>query len=170
MILAAIIVFMQAAVLCVILFGALRLARAAREKTAELSTTVVPVLNHTRDLLKSTHELVTRLEPRFEAAAADLAGITGVAHAQAVRIDSTANDIHDRVHRQTVRLDGMASNVLDSVDYASRKVGDAVRRPARRIAGAIAAVSAFVESLTRPAPHRQPAPPEPIHEDKDVPV
>jgi hypothetical protein len=168
-IIAGIILFMQLAVLSAILLGILRLSRTAREKTTELSTTIMPVLNSTRDLLTTVNALVARIEPRLDAAATDLAEITRSAHAQAIRFESTANDLQQRVHRQAVRIDGMAVSVLDSVDYATHKVSDAMRGPARRISGAVAAITAFVDSLGKPAP-RRPATPAPAREDKDVAV
>jgi hypothetical protein len=174
-IIAGVILLMQLLVLSAILLGVLRLSRTAREKTSELSGTIMPVLNSSRDLLHSVNSLITRLEPRLDAAATDLAEITRSAHAQAVRFESTANDLQQRVHLQAVRIDGMATSVLDRVDYASHKVSDAMRGPARRISGAIAAVSAFIETLGKPTPRRAdtPAPPHaPTHapEDKDIAV
>jgi methyl-accepting chemotaxis protein len=168
-IIAGVILFMQLAVLSAILLGILRLSRTAREKTTELSTTIMPVLNSTRDLLTTVNALVARIEPRLDAAATDLAEITRSVHAQATRFESTANDLQQRVHRQAVRIDGMAVSVLDSVDYAANKVSDAMRGPARRISGAVAAITAFVDSLGKPAP-RRPVTPAPAREDKDVAV
>jgi hypothetical protein len=153
-IIAGVILLMQLAVLTAILVAFLKLSRTAREKTSELSTTIMPVLSSSRDLLQSMQELVTRLEPRFDAAATDLAEITRSAHAQAVRFESTANDLQQRVQNQAARIDGMATSVLDNVDYAAHKVSDALRGPARRIAGGVAAVSAFIETLGKPAPRR----------------
>jgi uncharacterized protein YoxC len=169
---AAFAVLLQAGVLLAILISINKAAKIAGSKADELRSSVIPVLENSRELLQSTHALIARIEPRFDAAAEDLAEITHTARAQAVRFESTANDIHERVHRQAARLDGMATSVLDSVDYASRKVNDAVRGPARRISGAIAAVNAFVESFSKSAPHKHAPEPAstPAPEDKDVAV
>jgi hypothetical protein len=172
---AAFAVLLQAGVLLAILISINKAAKIAGSKADELRSSVIPVLENSRELLQSTHALIARIEPRFDAASTDLAEITHTARAQAVRFDSTAKDIHERVQRQAARIDGMATSVLDSVDYASRKVSDAVSGPARRISGAIAAVNAFVESFSRPAPRKPapvptPAPPVPAPEDKDVAV
>jgi hypothetical protein len=168
-IIAGVILFMQLVVLSAILLGVLQLSRTAKEKTSELSSTIMPVLTSSRELLTSVNSLIAKLEPRLDAAATDLAEITRSAHAQAIRFESTATDLQQRAHRQAIRLDGMATSVLDSVDYATNKVSDAMRGPARRISGAIAAVSAFVESLGKPAPRRVVTPaPVRAPEDKDV--
>jgi hypothetical protein len=167
-IIAGIILLMQLAVLTAILLGVVKLSRTAREKTSELSGTIMPVLNSSRELLQTLNSFIARVEPRLDAAATDLAEITRAAHAQAVRFESTANDLQQRVQRHAVRVDGMASNVLDSLDFATRKVSDAVRGPARRISGTIAAVSAFVESLGKPAPRKVATAPAPVAEAKDV--
>jgi hypothetical protein len=170
-IITALILAMQATVLLAILIGVLKLARTIREKSDELRVTVFPMLSHSRQLLESTHSIISRIEPRLDSAASDLAEITNKARSQVVRFESTANDIHDRVHRQAQRIDGMATTVLDSVEYATRVVSNAVRDPARRISGAIAAVSAFVDSLGKPAPHKERTVESvPSSEGKDVPV
>ena len=167
---------MQAAVLLAILVGVLKLARTFREKADEFRVTAFPILNHSRQLLESTHSIISRIEPRVDAAATDLADITKKARSQAARFEAAANDIHERVNHQAQRIDGMATTVLDSVEYATGVVSKAVREPARRFSGAIAAVSAFVDRLGKPAPHKA-RPVEPVssrpvssREDKDVAV
>jgi hypothetical protein len=162
-------VLLQAIVLLGILIALRKTANIVESKADELRTSVIPVLEHSRQLLQTMHDLITRVEPRIDAAATDLAHISHLARTQAARFESTANDIHERVHRQTERIDGMATNVLDKVDYATRKVSDAVRGPARRISGAIAAVSAFFETLGKPASSKMPSV-VPAPEHKDVPV
>jgi hypothetical protein len=152
---AALVLLMQAAVLLGILIGVLKLARTVREKSDEFRVTVMPMLEHSRNLLESTHSIITRIEPRLDAAATDLAQVTNVVRGQVVRYEATANDIHERVHRQVGRVDGMATVVLDGVDHAARVLSNAMRDPARRISGAIAAVNAFVESLNKPAPRKE---------------
>jgi hypothetical protein len=169
-IIAAVAVLLQAGVLLGILIAIVRTTKVAGAKADELRTSVIPVLENTRQLLESTHALLARIEPRFDAAATDLAEITHTARAQVVRFDAAASDIQERVHRQAARLDGMATSVLDGVDYAGRRVGNAVRGPARRVSAAIAAVSAFVESLRKSAPRKHAPAPTPAPEDKDVAV
>ena len=170
-VIAVLILVMQASVLLGILVGALKLAHTFREKSDEFRVTVLPILDHSRHLLESTHSIISRVEPRLDAAAADLAEITHTVRSQVVRYDATASEIHERVHRQVGRIDGMATAVLDSVDHATQVVSNAVREPARRISGAIAAVSAFVDRLGKPAPRKErTAEPEPSSENKDVAV
>ena len=170
-IITALVLVMQATVLLAILVGVLKLAHTFREKSDEFRVKVLPILDHSRSLLESTHSIISRIEPRLDAAATDLSKITHTVHAQVVRYEATANDIHERVHHQVGRIDGMATVVLDNVDNAARVVSNAVREPARRISGAIAAVSAFIENLGKPAPRKdRTVEPVPSSADKDVAV
>lgn len=166
---AAFAVLLQALVLLAMLFAINKTAKIAIAKADELRVSVVPVLNHSRELLEATHNLIARIEPRLDAAADDLARITSAARSQVTQFESTASEIHGCVHHQVVRIDGMASTVLDGVDRAGRAVTDAVRGPARTVSSAFAAIKAFVETLGKPAPRIEHEPaPEPVDHGKGV--
>lgn len=171
---AAFAVLLQAAVLIAILVAIVKAAKMASAKTDDLRTSVIPVLERSHELLEATNNLIARIDPRLDAAAADLAGITHSAREQVSRLEVVANEIQTRVHHHVVRLDNMATAVLDTVDYAGRAVSGAVRRPARHVSGVVAAARAFAEKFSSTAPRKEAAPrpvrPEPVQEDKNVPA
>ncbi len=172
-IIGTVLVLMQLAVLGAITFGLLKLTRTAHEKTGEITATILPIITSSRELVQTANQLMTRLEPRLDAAATDLAEITRGARAQAARFETTATDLQRRVQGQAARIDGMATSLLDSVDYATEKVGTALRGPARRISGTISAVSAFFETLNKPLQRKVATPPPAapsVHQNKDVAV
>lgn len=147
-------VLMQAVVLLCILIAIVKIAKTTRGKVDDLRTTVIPVLEQSRTLLESTNALISRVEPHFDAAAADLAEITSNARAHLSKLEQASDAIQQRAMRQAARIDGMATDVLDGIESASRSVTEAVRGPARRASAAIAAVKAFVQTFTAP---RRPA-------------
>jgi type I site-specific restriction endonuclease len=178
---AAFAVLLQAAVLIAILVAIVKAAKMASAKTDDLRTSVIPVLERSHELLEATQNLVARIDPRLDAAAADLASITHTAREQVGRLEAVANEIQTRVHHHVARLDNMATAVLDTVDYAGRTVSGVVRRPARHVSGVVAAARAFAEKFSNTAPRKAPASgpvrerspkpdPEPAHEDKNVTV
>lgn len=170
---AAFAVLLQAAVLIAILVAIMKAAKMAGAKTDDLRASVIPVLERSHELLDAANSLVARIDPRLDAAAADLSGITRVARDQANHLEETANEIQARVRYHAARIDNMATAVLDTVDYAGRAISGAVRRPARYVSGAAAAARAFVEKFSSTAPHKPPvsAPaPKPEQENKNVAV
>jgi hypothetical protein len=180
-IIAAVAVLLQAFVLLGILIALVKISKLVREKADEFRTATVPVLENSRELLQSTHSLVSRLEPRFDAAANDFAEIVQAARSQVGRLDLTVGDLQQRLHHQAVRLDGMASNVLDFVENTGNYITDSIQRPRQRVSSVLAAARAFVKGYsapvsnpvqgqpTRVAPKPEPVP-EPTPEDKNIPA
>ncbi len=118
-------------------------------------------------LLESTHSLISRIEPRFDAAANDIAEIVQTARSQAGKLDLTVNDLQERLFRQTVRIDGMATSVLDFVENIGEYVSETISRPQRRISSVLAAAKAFVKGYAAPVHgHATHAEPIPTPEDK----
>lgn len=160
---AAFAVLLQAAVLIAILVAIVKAAKMAGDKAEDLRAVVIPTMQRSQELLETTHNLINRIDPRIDAAAADLAGITRAAREQVSRLEATVNDIQARVHHHATRIDSMATAVLNTVDYAGHAVSGAVRRPARYASGVVAAARAFAEKFSNPAPRKEPAP-EPVQE------
>jgi len=168
---AAAAVLLQACVLIGILIALLKISKLVREKADEFHASTIPVLNHSRELLESTHSLVSRLEPRFDAAANDIAEIVGTVRSQAGRLDLTVNDLQERLHKHALRLDGMAGNVLDFIENTGNYISETINRPRRRASGVFAAAKAFVKGYAAPVQGRPThVEPEPAPEDKNIPA
>jgi methyl-accepting chemotaxis protein len=155
------------------IFVSMRKASASiRKEVEDLRASLMPVILDTRDLiagsrdtLASTQELVAnaqgflaRISPMIEAATVDLAELTHGLRAQAAQMQSSAQEIADKLRRQSDRLDQMITGFLDTVDRAGGFVADFVSKPVRQISNVLGMVKAVVESLRRPVAQRRPDP------------
>ena len=97
---------------------------------------------------------MTRLEPKLDAAAGDLAEMTKIAREETRKMQVSADEISERIRRQAERVDHMTTTTLDSVDRVGNFVNQAVNVPMRQIAGVLAAAKAVVDTLRSPTPQR----------------
>ncbi len=137
-------VLLQAVLLFAIFMSVRKTSQVVRQGADDLRSSVLPVIY-------SSRELFTRVAPKIDAAAADLAELVEGLRVQATHLEAAATEITDRVGRQANRVDGMVTSVLNTVDRAGNFVQDAVSVPMRQISGLIAAARAIVESLRTPA-------------------
>jgi uncharacterized protein YoxC len=165
----ALAVLLQAFILLAIFLSVRKAVRSVHDEMDDLRSSIAPVVSTSRDLL-------ARVGPRIEVVVDDLAAITHGLRQQSAVLESSANEVMNRVRRQSGRLDAMLTGVLDSVDRAGGFVANVVSKPIRQAAGLLAALKAIVESLRvsetqhRPAPasEYQPAGERPPARDKFV--
>jgi uncharacterized protein YoxC len=143
--LVALAMLIQAIVLLAAFMAMRKAARSVNEKLEELRSSLVPLLDKTR-------ALVTRLTPKIEETAEDLAALTHSLRVQTSDVQYAANEIIARVRSQASRLDALLSNVLDAVERAGSFMADAVNKPLRQLSAILASVKAAVESLRDYAP------------------
>ena len=124
----------------------------------EFQSSAAPTLHHARELMETSKNLITRLEPRLDAAATDLAEIAQVAREETRKIQESADEITERIRRQAERMDHMTTTTLNGVDRVGHFVNQAVNVPVRQAAGVLAAVKAIVDALRTTAPPRRRAP------------
>lgn len=136
-------VLMQALVLLGIFISLTKAAKSALEVTEDLRSTVVP-------LVQSTRELIERVTPQFLAASQNMLDLTEGIRAETSAIRENAGDILDRVHRQTVRLDHMLTVGFDSVDRATAAIESAVLRPVRQVNTILNTARAMVSAYRAP--------------------
>jgi methyl-accepting chemotaxis protein len=136
----ALAVLLQAFVLLAIYFAIRKAARSLREDVDNLRSSVMPIVDRTRDL-------VNHVAPRFEAAADDLADMTRGLRVQTADVQAAAGEVVERMRRQASRVDAMMSGVLDTIDRVAGFMTDAVSKPIRQISGLLASAKAIIESL-----------------------
>ena len=142
----------QMIVLVVVALALKKGAKLAGAYATEMQSKVVPVLEHSKALIQTTRELITRLEPKLEAAATNLADISQRASAEAKNIQDSTDEITERVRRQAARVDGMTTSALNGVDRAGHILNQAVSIPVRQISGVVAAARAVFDTLRKPSP------------------
>ena len=138
--LVALAMLVQAIVLFAAFIVMRKAARAADEKFEAFQSSVTPLIDNTR-------ALVTRLTPKIEQTADDLAALTHSLRVQAVDVQSAADEMIARARIQGKRLDSMFSHVLDTLDRTGHFMSDAVSKPMRQFSAILSSVKAAVESL-----------------------
>jgi DNA anti-recombination protein RmuC len=162
--LVALAMLVQAIVLFAAFIVMRKAARAADEKFEAFQSSVTPLIDNTR-------ALVTRLTPKIEQTADDLAALTHSLRVQTADVQCAANEIIARARNQATRLDAMLSHVLDTLDRTGHFMTDAVNKPIRQFSAILASVKAVVESLRNGAPEpnsHSNARPNPPSRDHDM--
>jgi len=136
----ALAMLIQAIVLLAALIALRKLAKSIREEMAELRSSVMPVIESTRNLL-------VRVAPKIEQTTCDLALLTRALRNQVADVQAAADDIIGRAQRQASRVDSMLSSVLDAVDRAGSFMADTVAKPVRQLSAFLASAKAVIESL-----------------------
>jgi methyl-accepting chemotaxis protein len=153
--------FLQVFILLGLSIAMRKAANSIRKEIVSLRSSIMPVifdtqelLANSRDTLINTQEFIanaqgflTRVSPRVEAAAVDLVEITKGMRAQTAQVQSSVQEIVERVRKQSSRVDNMVTGVLDTADRAGGFVNDVVAKPVRQVSGILAAIKAIVESL-----------------------
>ena len=157
--LVALAMLVQAIVLFAAFIAMRKAARAMDEKLEAFSSSVTPLIDNTR-------ALVTRLTPKIEETANDLAALTHSLRVQTADVQYAANEMIARARNQASRLDAMLSHVLDTLDRAGNFMTDAVNKPIRQFSAILASVKAVVESLRSgvPEPGSRSNPPSGDHD------
>jgi uncharacterized protein YoxC len=126
----------------------------AGEYAEEMRDKVVPVLEHSKAFLQTSKQLLTKLEPKLESAATDLAELAHTANAEAKKIQESTGDITARVRRQAARVDDLTTEALNGLDRVGDILNQVVTVPVRQVSGVMAAARAIYDTLRAPAPPR----------------
>jgi hypothetical protein len=145
-------VLLQVGVLAGAAWGMSKAVKQAKQYAEQMEEKVLPVLASTHEVLQQTKALVTRLEPKLEAAATDLSDITRIAREQTAHISTTASEITDKFRHQADRVAQMTDAAIDGVERASQAINSAVTTPVRRASGVVAAARAIVSALRQHRP------------------
>jgi hypothetical protein len=161
-------VLLQTIILLAMFVTMRKVVGAIREEAESLRAAVMPVIFDVQEILASSRvslahsqELfvnsqkfladaqgfLTRVSPKIESTAGDVAEITRVLRRQAIEMQYSTLEIMERVRMQSDRVDGMVSNFLDTVDRAGGFVTDVVSTPVRQISGVLRSAKAIIESL-----------------------
>jgi len=161
----ALALLMQAIILLAMFLGMRKAAKSLKEEIEDVRSSVMPVVNDTRELLTR----LSRLTPKLESTITDAAELTSKLRAQTADVEAAVEDILERVRKQTSRVDNMFSGTLDTVDRASVFVTETIVKPVRQISGLLAGLKAIIESLRSPQPSTNSVYRERgVHDDTDM--
>lgn len=144
----AVAMVVQAIVLLAAFIAMRKAARSLDEKLEAFGASVTPLIDNTRSL-------VTRLAPKVEQTADDLAALTHSLRVQSADVQSATSEIIARARTQASRLDSMFSHVLDTLERTGNFMSDAVNKPMRQLSAILASVKAVIESLRSGVPEHR---------------
>jgi hypothetical protein len=126
--------------------------KVAAEYASDMKSQIVPVLEHSKVLMRTTKDLITRFEPKLEATITDVAEVTRIANVEAKKLQVSADEIADILRRQATRMDSMTTETLNALERAGQLLNQAVTIPIRQISGVVAAAKAIFETMRNPTP------------------
>jgi uncharacterized protein YoxC len=147
---------MQAIILLAILLSMRKASTSIREQIDEIRSSVMPVVDSTRDVCARASDLFQKVSPKVESAATDLAEVAHSLHLQTNELQVSTLEVLERMRRQSSRIDHMFSGLLDAVDRTGSFVAEVVSKPVRQFSGILASIKAVVETLGKPAPAARP--------------
>lgn len=150
----AVAALVQLIILFVLFLAAKKGMKLAGEYAADMRDKVVPMIEHTKALLQTTRQLMTKLEPKLETTVTDISELAHTANTEIKKISQSADEIGERVRKQAARADVITTEVLDRLDRVGHILDQMVTVPVRQVSGVMAAARAIIESLRSPAPPR----------------
>jgi methyl-accepting chemotaxis protein len=157
----ALAVLLQAVVLFAVYLAMRKAIGSVREEVEDLRTSLMPMVDNSRELIDNsrvlvdnTRRLFARLAPKAEATASDVARVAHGLREQTEELESAAQEILARVRVQASRVDAMTTSGLDALDRAGSYVAETVSKPVRQLSGLVAAAKAIIDTLR--APVREP--------------
>jgi hypothetical protein len=180
----AVAVLLQACVLLAMFLVMRKALAAGKEEAAEFRAKLVPVIDSSKILLDSGHEvirsakdlvngahsMIAGLSPHLESAATELEEMARDIHRKANQLQVAVDEVTLKAQRQVNRVDQMATTTLNRLERFGSLVNDAVNVPVRQLSGFIAAAKAVVGTLRTPAQARarHAHHPAPAPDDKDL--
>jgi ABC-type transporter Mla subunit MlaD len=147
----AVAMLFQSAILMALFVAMRKAIRSSSEQIESLRSSVTP-------LIENSHSLITRIGPKIEKTADNLAVVTHTLRVQTGDVQTAATEIIARVRTQANRLDALITDLLDGVDRAGGYLSDAVAKPMRQLSAILASIRAAIETLRSdvPSPHSEP--------------
>lgn len=146
-------VLLQALILLALYLTVRKATKTLQEQVGDLREQALPMLTNARELL-------TRVGPKIESVATNLAEVTQGLRDQSIEVRASTTEILERVQRQTSRLDLMLTGVFDAMDRAAAVATELINIPVRQLSGlaafARAAFSSFRSGNTGREPQAQP--------------
>ena len=136
----ALAMLVQAIVVAITAYGAIKIRRRAMEIVEELRLKALPIIDR-------THGLVHDLDPKIRTIADNFVETSHVVRSKAQDFDSTITDVNQKARAQAARVDDMVSSVLSTAEGVGSAAKKAVKVPAREFSGIMAGLKAALDVL-----------------------
>ena len=128
-------------VLCIVVF---KLSARLKTVVDEAESQVLPLLDNAKGLLQDVKNTLETTRPKVDVILDNAAHVTTTVRTDAERVQTTMNDLLDRLRLQVIRADEMVTRAMDRVEETSEKVQHSVMSPIRKVSGIAQAVSVGV--------------------------
>lgn len=135
-------VIIQAGVLIGMYIATRKAIEESRELSAQLKQHVFPLVTLTRSLVED-------ISPKIKVATSHLVEVTTMLHTQTEHINKTVNEVTGMAQAQATRVDEMATGVLDGLTHATAAVQHSVATPLRQLAGLINGLRAGIDAFRK---------------------
>jgi hypothetical protein len=135
-------VLIQAGVLIGMYIAVRKAVKEASELSAQVKQHVLPVVTVARGLVED-------ISPKLKVATANLVEVSTTLRTQTEHLNKAVRDVTGMAQAQAVRVDEMATAVLDGVTNATAAVQHSVATPLKQVVGVLNAVRAGVEALRK---------------------
>jgi hypothetical protein len=137
-IVAALALVLQAAMIGAIFFAVRRLARQIEETTLEIRARVAPILGRIQSMVEEVHPQITSM-------VADAAHITHLARTQVQHADRVVGEAIDRLRLQLVHTDQILTGALESVEEAGSQIRRTVLGPVQSVTAIVRGIQTGLE-------------------------
>jgi hypothetical protein len=137
-------VFLQMLILLGIGIVMYKLGARLKAVVDEAESRVLPLLDNAKGVLQDVKTLLESSRPKVDLVLDNAAHVTTTVRTDADRLQTTFNDLLDRVHLQAIRADEMVTRTMDTMEETSEKVQHSVMSPIRKVSGMAQAVSVGV--------------------------
>jgi type IV secretory pathway VirB2 component (pilin) len=137
-IVAALALVLQAAMIGAMFFAVRRLGRQIEETTQEIRARVAPILGRIQSMVEEVHPQITSM-------VADAAHITHLARTQVQHADRVVGEAIDRLRLQLVHTDQILTGALESVEEAGSQIRRTVLGPVQSITAVVRGIQTGLE-------------------------
>jgi methyl-accepting chemotaxis protein len=123
------------------------LAEKAEDMSSTVQAKVLPLLDEAKILQQNVKSFLETARPKIDVVLDNAAQITTAAKGSTQRVETTVNDVVDRIRLQVIRGDEMLTRTMDRVEETSEKVQHTVMSPVRQVSGIVQAIGVGVGSF-----------------------
>lgn len=139
-VIAAVAIVVQAAMLTALLFQVKRLSERMERFTDDLQARLSPILSRTQFLLEDA-------QPKISEMIADAAHVVYLARAQAQKFDRIFTEGSDRLRGQLVRADRILTGTLEAVEDAGSKFRNGLWKPVQKASALLQGIKVGLDLL-----------------------
>jgi methyl-accepting chemotaxis protein len=123
------------------------LATKAEETTNVVQSKVLPIIDEAKVMQDKIKSFMETTQPKIDVLLDNVTHITTTAREEAARVQTTMNDVLDRVRLQVIRGDEMLTRTMDRVEETTEKVQHTVMSPVRQVSWIVQAIGVGVGSF-----------------------